>query len=73
MGEVSCYSMDLYCDSPEHPVHANVPDVYTGRSFSDCIRQARKDGWLFRKDVASRTNGCGFAICPKHRKPAHRD
>lgn len=52
-----CYSLDLYCDSKEHGFSLVMGD-YTGETFGECARSARKDGWVIR--TAMRT-----ATCPR--------
>ncbi len=63
---VGCYSMDLYCDTAQEDRSKcrvgweyNGPPVYTGRTESECLREARKDGWLFTRDRPRK------AYCPK--------
>lgn len=55
----SGYSLDLYCD------HVNdrhgfdeFPHNFTGETFSECAKEARKRGWVFH--TSKRT-----ATCPK--------
>ena len=73
MGEVSCYSMDLYCDGPDHRdkhgFRSRVPDVFTGHTFAECIRAARKDGWSWNPKGKGE-QGSGRAVCPKCREQA---
>ncbi len=70
MGETSCYTMDLYCDtidwdaddekvSEVDGVHEfrEFPVTYNGASRARCVGDARRDGWLFRRD--------GRVFCPK--------
>lgn len=59
---VGCYSMDLYCDT-NHSQGASSReyglaqrDQYTGRTEGACKKEARKDGWLFRRN--------GKVYCP---------
>ena len=59
--EASCYSMDLYCDrliecSPEGWEDGGSA-TYTGETWGECAKQARNDGWIFRKD--------GTHVCPR--------
>ena len=73
MGEVGCYTMDLYCDAddrmtPHSPAHFAQ---YTGPSYRSCARQARSDGWRIKDTVAEGTvsgtgQGSGFCLCPGH-------
>lgn len=70
---VGCYTLDLYCryweDQPRgvsafcntnfdwnHKIFQ-----YTGRTRAECLREARKDGWL----VNLKTRKC---ICPECRE-----
>lgn len=55
----SGYSLDLYCDhvNPRHG-YAEFPHTFTGETFAECARPARKRGWRFH--YKSRT-----ATCPK--------
>lgn len=55
---VGCYTLDLYCDSydggppfRDSVVHKyqEFPHQYTGETRFECIKQARKDGWLISK------------------------
>jgi len=59
--EVSCYCMDLYCDH-ENDQHRwkEFPQTYTGVSRSQCVREARTEGWVFHRD--------GKVTCPKCNK-----
>lgn len=64
---VDCYSMDLYCDNPQcnrRESHNDLaypfPDQYIGRNRNQCVRDAKKAGWLIRGLVAI----CPF--CSKH-------
>jgi hypothetical protein len=58
MGEVGCYTLDLYCDR-ENPAHAykEFPHTFIAELGATCRRRAREAGWVFHKD---RT-----ASCPK--------
>lgn len=55
---VGCYSMDLYCDTGHNATGmASMREYqlaqrhqYTGKTEAECKREARKDGWLFRRD-----------------------
>lgn len=73
MGIVGCYSMDLYCDHPEHCKYSGdvwpFPSVYSGRSESECLRNAKKDGWkIDKKKDGERGMGSWFCLCPAHTK-----
>lgn len=59
---VGCYSLDLYCDTG-HSKAESMREYqlaqrhqYTGHSEGECKRQARKDGWLFKRN--------GKVFCP---------
>lgn len=54
-----CYSLDLYCDreSAEHRFQ-EFPHQYTGETFGECAREARRDGWIIRTRLRT-------ATCPK--------
>lgn len=61
---VGCYSLHLYC--ARYCDVLNRPGEYTGHTLSDCLREARHDGWL----VNTRNN---HALCPRcSRKPRVR-
>lgn len=66
MGQVGCYSLDLYCDGPAHPSYPTDPANYTGRTYSECARYARRDGWVIDKRREGRE--CGYALCPACRR-----
>jgi len=53
-----CYSLDLYCDrkSDEHGWN-EFPHQYTDEVGSRCRAEARKAGWIIKRD--------GSSICPK--------
>lgn len=57
-----CYSLNLYCDhfasADGWHAHGSQPAQYTGNSFAECARQARRAGWVIHR--ATRT-----ATCPK--------
>ncbi len=67
--EVSCYSMDLYCDNAgdEYACNAGLnddphdfqefPHAYIGPTREYCKRNASKHGWLFKQNRQT--------ICPK--------
>ena len=78
--EVGCYSLHLYCDidnaepsATEWPCKKGghdfdeFPHEFMGRTRGECVREARRRGWLFKKD--------GRTICPAHSKkfPRHTD
>jgi hypothetical protein len=51
---VGGYQLDLYCDTEPSCPHANkftsVQAQYVGQTERECLKQARKDGWKFKKD-----------------------
>lgn len=51
--------MDLYCDTPECPTGNTTYNrvTYTGRTESQCLREAKEQGWKFTKERKS--------YCPK--------
>lgn len=54
----AAYCLDVYCDCEEcqyRPVKAN----YAGKSWTECAKEARKDGWRLSKDRQR-------AFAPKH-------
>lgn len=67
--EASCYTMDLYCDNRSDPwatviwpldeVHGSreFPAQFSGTDRADCVRQARRTGWLFKRN--------GDVLCPR--------
>jgi hypothetical protein len=57
MTVVGCYAMDLYCDHPKHVETYKGPPSYEGYTRGECVREARKDGWIFHRD--------GNLTCPK--------
>lgn len=70
MSQVSCYTLDLYCDNREHGKckgfkrYDDSPITYCHEMGSVCMSMARNDGWLLKRD--------GGALCPscsgKHKK-----
>lgn len=59
----ACYTADLYCDIPgcatnRRGGHGLTPTQFTGRTWTDCARQAKRDGWLIGKDKNT-------TVCPK--------
>ncbi len=64
----SGYSIHLYCDAigPEglsRGPHGydEFPHEFTGETFGECARSARRTGWRFKRD--------GTHICPKCNRP----
>lgn len=55
----SGYTLDLYCDhsSPRHG-WGEFPHQYTGETFGECARRARRVGWIIRTEART-------ATCPK--------
>ena len=52
---VSGYSMDLYCDctvckKPKGPFFATEVTSFGGKNFRDCLKQAKKVGWVFKEN-----------------------
>ncbi|WP_075203174.1 hypothetical protein [Pantoea vagans] len=43
------YSVDLYCDC-EECIHWPFTGTYTGNSWTECSKEARKDGWRISRD-----------------------
>ena len=61
---VGGYTLDLYCDNPKCKNHIDKknlrydgPDQFTGETFSQCKRKAKKGGWVFSDD--------GTILCPR--------
>lgn len=55
--EVSYYTMDIYCDHPNHRIYylngegyKGKKEQYTGQTRSKCIKQARSVGWIFHRN-----------------------
>lgn len=67
MGWVGCYSIDLYCDDPNHSyLHTGTvsqPGTVTGETLAECKREARRCGWKLTDAVTDGGNGVGTAIC----------
>lgn len=67
--EAGCYSMILVCDAKGEKQHIEGGDfggfpitfrrTFTGPSEQFCIKDARKRGWLFKRN--------GETYCPMHR------
>ena len=69
MAIVGCYTLDLYCDKINIPdgeatdgIHRynEFPHTYYDELGSICRSQARKDGWILKRN--------GNTICPKCNK-----
>jgi hypothetical protein len=66
MPKIGCYTLDLYCDqedldfesckNSEHE-YGEFPHSFWGHTESECIKQAKRQGWRFH------TNG--LTSCPK--------
>ena len=65
MGYVGGYSLDLYCDGPNHHSLCDIPQ-FSGQTFAQAAREARKAGWKVSKRGEGRE--CGYALCPECRK-----
>lgn len=54
----SGYSLDLYCDQDKHPpAIGTYMETFTGETFGQCARDARRKGWVIHKD---QTSTCPF-------------
>lgn len=59
MQYASGYTLDLYCDhSNERHGFDEFPHQYTGETFGECAKEARRNGWIIR-------SGARTATCPK--------
>lgn len=52
---VGGYTLDLYCDGARHKElhpekYDSVDESFFGVDFSDCRKQARAKGWVFKND-----------------------
>lgn len=56
----SGYTVDLYCDRKRDPWAHRHCESFFGETRKECLRAARKAGWLVRKD---RTATC--PVCQK--------
>lgn len=67
---VGCYTLHLYCDFERDGKHGGVetykigwPAEFTGKTESECLKEARKAGWrIFKAE--------GKAKCPRCVKAA---
>lgn len=66
MSEASCYTLDVYCDNTDFAPFGSsqyggmdqntkhsfleFPHQYTGETRGECVRKARRDGWVFHRD-----------------------
>lgn len=66
MSEASGYSLHLYCDQ-ENPAHGftQFPHQYTGETRAECVKQARKEGWVFHRDGKHSCPQCTKGRPPK--------
>ena len=80
MGEVGCFTLDLYCDNRAmHPSGMDCPDWtkpipgsyhtmnFTGWTAAEARREARKVGWVYLKSPppeGSVTAGHRATLCP---------
>lgn len=71
---VGCYSLDLYCenfdiakDQAEDELghkYNDFPDQFTGHSRAECVRNARRRGW-----IVNISGGKAYCpMCVKNRK-----
>ena len=53
-----CYLLDLYCDhlNNDHG-WTEFPHQFTGQTYGECAKVARKSGWIIHRD--------NTATCPK--------
>lgn len=67
MALVGGYTLDLYCDTggdvfgsncPNRPVTGSLFASFAGTNERDCLRQARRAGWLFKDNNT-------LSYCPK--------
>jgi len=67
--KVGAYTLDLYCDNEDAPVqkfgeplnprahlYNEFPHNYVGQTLRECVKTARRDGWLIGKERQ---------LCPK--------
>jgi len=63
----SGYVLDLYCDACYGPSNTD-PAQFTGETFAECAREARRDGWsIFRKTRTARCPDCAVTYGRKPR------
>jgi len=53
--EAAGYSLDLYCDGPDHfdkspPKITSVDDHFYGQTYGEVKRDAKKAGWTYTRD-----------------------
>jgi hypothetical protein len=66
---VGGYTLDLYCDDPRHtanyrmsigrPGDLSLDAEFTGETYGECARQARRKGWMLSRDGTR-------CLCPGH-------
>ena len=61
---VGCYTLDLYCDHVDQEafddgvhIYGEFPHQFTAELGAECRRNARRAGWILKKN--------GGDICPK--------
>lgn len=63
---VGCYTLHIYCQvegCERNDYHSpSRPGEYTGRTQAECLREARKDGWVLMN------HGKKVEKCPEHRQ-----
>lgn len=61
----SGYTMELICDCAKckstNNYHNIVRGEFAGESYTECAKQARKDGWVLSRDKA-------YCSAPNHSK-----
>lgn len=63
----SGYTLDLYCDHQNDNHRFNeFPWQYTGETFAECARAAKRNGWKLHHKLRT-------ATCPKCTKALTRD
>lgn len=45
MGEVGCYTLDLYCDNPNHE-GMDMPRTYTGKTLAEYTARLEEENLL---------------------------
>jgi hypothetical protein len=80
MGYVGGYSLDLYCDHPDHwesdgsgPKYP-WPEQFVDMNWSQTVATARKAGWYIKRGPTNSDPKCvggGTVLCPKHREKAN--
>lgn len=72
MPEISCYSMDLYCDQPGHDprMYKASFTTFTGNTRAQAVRAARRAGRRFHQNGLV---SCPFCTGPKPTKSCFDD